>query len=146
MAKRSQTKARAKPDKEGGRRKGKADTSMFGFISAGRDARFSVVVFVSWQLGLGKLERGVSIVRETRRRKLNREAEGVPGIKAKREAKVGDVNEDEAQMAGGETLADADGSLVPYDSDEEVDAQPPKKPVIRAPTKSPQKQAPSTSG
>ncbi|KAF8147498.1 hypothetical protein K438DRAFT_1989568 [Mycena galopus ATCC 62051] len=38
------------------------------------------------------------------------------------------------------------GSLVPYDSDEEVDAQPPVKPVICAPTKSPQKQAPSTSG
>ncbi|KAF8162046.1 hypothetical protein K438DRAFT_1985363 [Mycena galopus ATCC 62051] len=64
-----------------------------------------------------------------------------------------DLKEDEDEDAVGELdlsspKADPGGSLVPYDSDEEVevDAQPPKKPVICVPTKSSQKPAPSTSG
>ncbi|KAF8143236.1 hypothetical protein K438DRAFT_1783906 [Mycena galopus ATCC 62051] len=90
---------------------------MFGFTSAGQDAGLSVVVLVSWQLGLGKLEWGVRVARETRRRKCvwptwgietkaDREGEGVPGGEAKREAEVGHVNEDEAETAGGENVGE----------------------------------------
>ncbi|KAF8179540.1 hypothetical protein K438DRAFT_1977248 [Mycena galopus ATCC 62051] len=60
--------------------------------------------------------------------------------KSSRVFKVGDEEDAISELDIPTPKADPGGSLILYNSNEEVDTQPPKKPVTCAPTKSPQKQ------